>query len=130
MSGATADKRLLEDCSDSATATLQGSIDVAGQAITQQAIGAGAQKEDGDRQEAGIPEGQAGTDGARAHGLFRFEYIADAADRVEQLWLAIGIDFLAEIIDIHIDDIGRRVEGVIHTVQQSWCGSAHAQGSA
>jgi hypothetical protein len=74
---------------------LQGSIDVAGQAIPQKAIGTGTQKEYGDRQKAGIPEGQTGTDGARLHGLFRFEDIADAAYSVEQLRLTLGLDFLA-----------------------------------
>src|SRR4029450_14134922 len=55
---------------------LQGPSEVAGQAIAQQAIGAGAQQEDGNRQEAGIPQGQTSTDGARAHDLFHFEDVA------------------------------------------------------
>ncbi len=38
--------------------------------------------------------------------------IADAADRLDQLLALAAVDLLAQRVDVHVDDVGREVEGV------------------
>src|SRR5262249_53507745 len=71
------------------------------------------EEQDSDRQQTGVPEGQAGPNRPRTHGSLHFEYVAYPAYRVQQLRLPAGVDFLSQVVDVDLNDIGRGIEIII-----------------
>src|SRR5207253_411620 len=107
---------------------LQRRINVVHQARLYKPIRHAAEEENGDRQQTGVPEGQAGPNRPWTHGSLHFEHVTYPAYRVQQLQLPAGVDFFPQVVDVDVNDVGRGIEIIIpHVLSEPGSGEHTAR---